>query len=163
MARLLSFPNPVNEKAARTVAAGVVALAVATLSSRQLLLTVPLAYGFVARAASGPRFSPLGQLATRVIAPRLGAPKPVPGPPKRFAQLMGAAFTLAALCCFLAGERTAAFVLVATLLAPALLESALGYCIGCELFGLGMRLGIVPASVCEECLDLSKRRHLAGA
>ena len=157
MAQLFSFPNPVNEKAARTVAAGVIVLAVTALASRQLWLTIPLAYGFVARALTGPTLSPLGRLATRVIAPRLGAAKLVPGPPKRFAQSMGAAFTVAAMCCWLAGERTASFVLIAILLVPATLESALGFCIGCELFGFGMRRGLIPPSVCEECLNLSDR------
>jgi len=48
---------------------------------------IPLAYGFWARVLTGPTLSPLGQLATRVVAPRLPVePKLVPGPPKRFAQ-----------------------------------------------------------------------------
>ncbi len=156
VARLFSVPNPVNEKAARTVAAGVAALVVATLLSRALWLTIPLAYGFVARVASGPRFSPLGQLASRVVAPRLGAPRLVPGPPKRFAQSMGALFSLAALGCWLAGERTAAFAVLAVLLLPALAEAVLAYCVGCEIFALGMRLGVVPATLCEECLDITR-------
>src|SRR5947209_6399437 len=95
---LFSFPNPVNEVSARVVAAGVVLMAVATLISRRPWLIAVIAYGFVARALTGPTLSPLGQLATRVVTPRLPVdPKPVPGPPKRFAQTIGAAFSLAAL------------------------------------------------------------------
>ena len=52
MPSLFRFPNPVNEVAARTVAAGVVALCVATLAWRTPWLLVPLAYGFVARVAT---------------------------------------------------------------------------------------------------------------
>ena len=57
---MFEFPNPVNEKAARTVAAGVVVLCVATLvltiavGHGWIWLTVVLAYGFLARVATGP-------------------------------------------------------------------------------------------------------------
>jgi hypothetical protein len=34
------------------------------------------------------------------------------------------------------------------------LESGLGLCVGCKAFYLGMRLGLVPASVCEHCSDV---------
>src|SRR5690606_39072731 len=71
---ILRFPHPVIEKAARTVAAGVVVLAVLVLATQWFWLLVPLAYGFVARVLTGPTLSPLGQLATRVVAPRLGEP-----------------------------------------------------------------------------------------
>jgi hypothetical protein len=93
MSELFSFPNPINEKAARVVA-GVVALTalVALLVGWRWLL-IPLAYGFIARAATGPTLSPLGRLAMTVVAPRLGRPERVPGPPKRFAQAIGAVLT----------------------------------------------------------------------
>jgi hypothetical protein len=153
--RMFSFPNPVNDVAARTVAAGVVLMALAAIVLGQPWLTIPLAYGFVARVATGPRLSPLGLLATRVVAPRLRRwEKLVPGPPKRFAQSIGAAFTLSALGLWLAGATTAADIVLALLVVPATLEAALGYCVGCKLFGLGMRHGLVPESLCEECSDI---------
>ena len=71
MKTLFKFPNPVNEVAARTVAAGVVALCLAVLVFRTPWLLWPLAYGFVARVATGPTLSPWGQLVTRVIVPAL--------------------------------------------------------------------------------------------
>jgi len=94
---LLGFPNPVNEKAARTVAAGVLALSAVALITGAYWLTIPLAYGFWARVLTGPKLSPLGWSAQNLIAPRLGPSRPVPGPPKRFAQAMGAAMSSAAL------------------------------------------------------------------
>src|SRR5215218_5702654 len=97
MSGVLGFPRTVNEKAARTVAAGVVAFALLIAATGWFWLTIPLAYGFWARVLTGPTLSPLGQFATRVAARRLGAPKPVPGPPKRFAQAMGAVMSTAAL------------------------------------------------------------------
>lgn len=155
---MLSFPNPVNEKAARTVAAGVVLLSAATVISGQYWLTVPLAYGFWARVATGPKLSPLGWLAQRMIAPRLGAPRLVAGPPKRFAQAVGAVFSTAALVLGLVlGLSTAADVVLGMLIVAAGLEAAFGLCLGCRLFALGVSLGLVPEHVCVECADISAR------
>ncbi len=157
MRGLFDFPNPVNDVAARTVASGVIVMAAVALGTHWLWLTIPLAYGFVARTATGPTLSPLGTLATRVVAPRLGRrARLLPGPPKRFAQAMGAAFTCAALGCWLAGWSLGAEVLLAVLLVPASLEAFFGYCVGCEIFSWLMSLGVVPASVCEECANLRR-------
>jgi hypothetical protein len=155
---VFEFPNPVNELAARTVAAGVVVLCVATLVTGQAWILVPLAYGFWARVLTGPTLSPLGQLATRVVAPRLGPPRPVAGPPKRFAQAIGVAFSSTALVLYYAaGWTTATWVVVTLLAAAAFLESALGICLGCIAFGVLMKLGVVPDEVCAACADISIR------
>ena len=150
-----SFPNPVNDVAARTVALGVVIMSALALGFGLPWMTIPLAYGFVARVLTGPRMSPLGRFATSVVAPRLpNHRRLVPGPPKRFAQAVGALFTLGALSLYLARETTGCYVLLGMLLVPASLEAFLGYCVGCRLFGLLMQVGIVPESVCLECRDL---------
>jgi hypothetical protein len=156
--RLFSFPNPVNDVSARLVAGGVVALSVAALALQQRWLLVPLAYGFVARVLTGPTLSPLGQLVTRVITPRLPlAPRPVPGPPKRFAQAMGVVFSSCALILAFAGHPTIAWVVLGLLIGAASLESFAGFCLGCTTFAVLMRVGVIPASVCEECADISRR------
>ena len=95
-AHVWGFPNPVNEKAARVVAGGVGVLTALTLATQAWWFSAVLAVGFLARVLTGPTLSPLGQLATRVVAPRLGTPREVPGPPKRFAQSIGLAVTTAA-------------------------------------------------------------------
>lgn len=156
---LFSFPNPVDDHAARTVATGVVLMALSVLVFRQWWVLVPLTYGFVARVASGPRFSPLGLLATRVIVPRLPLePKRVPGPPKRFAQAIGAACTVtASILHFGFGASTAALVVLAILTVAASLEAFAGFCLGCWMFARLMRLGVIPEDVCEECNDISRR------
>ncbi|HKI92365.1 MAG TPA: DUF4395 domain-containing protein, partial [Gaiellaceae bacterium] len=150
---VFSFPNPVNETSARLVAGGVASLAVLTLAFQQGWLIPVLAYGFVARVLTGPTLSPLGFVATRVLTPRLPVrARYSPGPAKRFAQAIGAAFTLTATFLYYgAGDHTAAFVLVAAIAVFASLESGFGLCIGCKAFFLGMRLGLVPPSVCEDC------------
>lgn len=159
MRRILGFPNPVNEKAARVVAGVVLASAVLILATGWLWLLVPLAYGFWARVLTGPRLSPVGWLAQRKVAPALGTPKYVPGPPKRFAQGIGAALTTTAAVLGLAvGATGAALALTGALALAAGLESLFALCLGCQAFALLMRAGLVPESVCEECADIWSRR-----
>jgi hypothetical protein len=156
---VFSFPNPVNEYAARTVATGVVLMCVAALAFRQPWILIPLAYGFWARVLTGPTLSPLGQLATRVVAPRLpGEPRLVPGPPKRFAQAIGVAFSTSALVLWYGfGLGAATWVVTAMLGAAAFLEAAFGLCLGCLAFGALMRAGLIPEEVCVACADISLR------
>jgi hypothetical protein len=158
MSGLFSFPHPVNEKAARTVAAVVAAISLVTLLTGWHWLLVPLAYGFCARVLTGPTLSPLGTLATRVVAPRLGAPKYVSGPPKRFAQGIGAVLsTTAAVLALGFGAEGAADVLLLLVLAAATLESVVAYCVGCKVFGLLMRTGVIPERICADCADIWAR------
>lgn len=158
MRKLLGFPNPVNETSARVVAAGVVAQGVAFLVVRQWWVLVPLAYGFVARVLTGPRLSPLGQIATRLVTPRLDvAHRFVPGPPKRFAQGIGVLFSSGALLAWGLAAQWLAYVLIGGLLIAATLESVFAVCLGCIVFNRLMRWGLIPADVCLECNDLNRR------
>jgi uncharacterized protein DUF4395 len=153
MRGLFSFPNPVNETSARLVAGVVAVLAVAAIAFQQGWILPVLAYGFVARALTGPKLSPLALVATRVVTPRLHlSHRYSPGPAKRFAQSIGAAFTVtASLLWYAAGQHTAALALVGVIALFASLESGFGLCVGCRAFYLGMRLGLVPPQVCEDC------------
>ena len=153
MRDLFSFPNPVNETSARLVAGVVAVLAVVAIAFQQGWLLPVLAYGFVARALTGTTLSPLGLLATRVVTPRLPVKhRYSPGPAKRFAQSIGAVFTVTAtLLWYAAGQHTAALALLGVIVFFATLESVLGYCVGCRAFFVGMRLGLVPPHVCEDC------------
>lgn len=156
MESLFSFPNPVNEVSARLVAGGVVILSVITIALDQPWLTAVIAYGFVARVLTGPSLSPLGQIVTRGITPRLPLDsRPVPGPPKRFAQGIGATLSVAAAVLALGlGLHTAAYVVLAAVVVAATLESVLGFCVGCKLFAVLMRIGVIPEEVCESCNDI---------
>ena len=157
--RLFSFPDPVNEVSARLVAGAVVIMSLVTIVFDQPWLTAVIAYGFVARVLTGPSLSPLGQLVTRIITPRLGVPaKFVSGPPKRFAQAIGAAVSVTAAILALGfGLRGAAYVVLGLLVVAAGLESVFAYCLGCKLFGLLMRAGVIPEEVCERCSDIWSR------
>jgi hypothetical protein len=155
-----SFPNPVNDAAARTVAAGVVTMGAITFVTGWTWLLVLLTYGFLARVLAGPTISPLGQFAVRVAAPRLPTlAKFVPGPPKRFAQGIGLTFMIATdVLTWTNGWSVGRWILL-PLIAAASLEAFLGYCLGCTIFSLLIRAGLVPASVCVECGDIEARRQ----
>lgn len=159
LAGLFRFPNPVNEVSARLVAAGVVLLTLTAIVFDLPWLTAVIAYGFVARVLTGPTLSPLGQLVTRVVTPRLPVPaKLVPGPPKRFAQAMGAVLSVTAAVLALGlGYRGAGYIVLGLVTVAATLESVFALCLGCVIFNRLMRLGIIPESVCEECADITKR------
>jgi hypothetical protein len=114
-------------------------------------LLVPLVYGFAARVLTGPTLSPLGQVAVRVVTPRLPGPhRLVPGPPKRFAQGIGLIFSGGAGVAWLAGAPVVAVALTSLLIVAAGLESGLALCLGC----------IVHNRIwgCADCADLRGRR-----
>jgi hypothetical protein len=159
MRRFFSYPNPVNEHVARVTAVGVVVLVVLTIGLGQAWMSLLIAYGFLARVAAGPKLSPLAQFASRVVVPAAKwRPKPVPGPPKRFAQAIGAVFSTAAVVAhFTLGATGAAYVLLALLAAAAALEGFAGICLGCIVFARLMRAGVIPESVCLECADITRR------
>lgn len=156
---LFAFPDPVNEVSARLVASGVVIMSSLVVFAGWTWITVPLAYGFVARVLTGPTLSPLGRFVTDVVTPRASwEPRWTAGPPKRFAQGIGATLSVAALVThFVFGSTTVATALVGAILVAASLEAFLGFCLGCRIFAVLMRLGVVPESVCEACNDISLR------
>jgi len=121
-------------------------------------LLVPLVYGFLARVTTGPTFSPLALLATKVLTPRIKTEhRMVAGPPKRFAQLVGLMFSSTAAVLWLFDFGAASRIVAAALVAAALLESVFAVCLGCIMFGWLMRLGVIPQRVCEECNNLQLR------
>jgi hypothetical protein len=164
----------VNEISARLVAGGVVIMSLAVIifgyfgpqlgiadsvSDNAWWLTIVIAYGFWARVLTGPKLSPLGLLVTKVITPALNrAPKLVPGPPKRFAQGIGVAFSTTAAVLALGFEQYgAAAITLGLLTVAATLESVFALCLGCKIFQGLMRIGLVPEEVCVECNNIWAR------
>jgi hypothetical protein len=155
---IIGFPRTVNEVSARLVAAGVVTQAALWLATRHPAFLITLTYGFLARVLTGPRLSPLGQLVTKVITPRLPLQeKIVAGPPKRFAQGIGLVCTTAASVAWIAGAPTFSVVTISVLIAAASLEAFAGFCLGCKIFAILMRTGLIPEDTCEECNNLQLR------
>ncbi len=158
MASLFTFPNPVNEKAARVVAGLVVVTALVALVFQASWLVWVLAAGFLLRVLSGPRFDPFGLVATRLVAPRLGTATLVAGPPKRFAQGLGLLFSLTSGVSLALGATVIGWVVLGLLVVAATLESVFAVCLGCLVFGGLQRTGVIPASVCASCNDIWSRR-----
>jgi hypothetical protein len=50
-------------------------------------------------------------------------------------------------------------VLLGLLVVASGLESIFGYCLGCRIFSLLMRAGVIPETVCAECADIRLRLH----
>ncbi len=157
LSEVFSFPHPANEIAARMVAGMVVILALTIIVFDIRWLLFFLAYGFLARVLTGPTLSPLGLLATRGLVPLLGNPnKLVAGPPKRFAQFVGLVFSTTALIfIYPFGLQVAAEGVLAILAIFAALESFVGFCAGCFVFGYLMKWGLIPQETCERCNNLS--------
>jgi hypothetical protein len=79
----------------------------------------------------------------------------VAGPPKRFAQAIGAVLTVtAAITYFAFGLATVTYILLAALVLAATLESVFALCLGCQIFAVLMRLGVIPQDVCAACADI---------
>jgi hypothetical protein len=154
---VFAFPNPVNEYAARITAGLVVLLSVVTLLTGFGWGLGVIAAGFWLRVLFGPRISPLAQLSVKVLTPRLGKTRLVPGPPKRFAQGIGAAMSTAAAVLLAVGLAPAAWILLAVLIVAASLEAFAGFCLGCAIFGFLQRRGLIPEDVCEACNNITLR------
>ena len=152
---LLRYPDPVNENAARVVAAGVVVLVAGYVLTGSWVVLGILTYGFVARVLTGPTLSPWSQVVNRLLVPWFSIPaKLVPGPPKRFAQGIGALLSVGAVVAHASGFDLLAVGLVVLIGIAATLESVFGFCVGCWIFARLMDVGLVPASVCEACNNL---------
>lgn len=159
---VLTFPNPVNDYAARTTAGLVIVLAVIAVAVDNPILYGILALGFALRVASGPTLSPFGQLSVKFIVPKVvRKEKLVPGPPKRFAQTIGLVVSGTAFVLSLFGFGLAAQITTGVLILAATLESVFGFCLGCTIFGFLQRAGIIPESVCEACNNISLRNPAA--
>jgi hypothetical protein len=156
MIKIGSFPEIVNENAARIVALFALILSLSAIYTNSLVITLILLYGFTARVLYGPRFEPFARLTLHVIIPifKIGD-IPTPGIPKRFAQLIGFLFSLTASTLLYLGYNLEFTITLSILSFFAFLESAFGFCAGCYVFGYLMKWGIVPDQVCERCSNIN--------
>jgi hypothetical protein len=95
---------------------------------------------FALGAAGGVGRSPYGWLFRRAVRPRLGPPTEFEAPqPPRFAQAVGLAFASLGLVGFTLGPNWLGLAATGAALAAAFLNSAFGYCLGCEMYLLVRR------------------------
>jgi hypothetical protein len=150
------FPDEVNERAARILAACIATLIATALLTRSAWLLPCLAAGFSLRWGFGPRYSPLARLAV-YLAPRVASVRMVGGPPKRFAQAIGATCLIAASVLVLSSHSVGGWALAAMVAVFATLEAGLGFCMGCWIYRRLIRLGVIAADRCEDCVPI--RQH----
>lgn len=118
------------------VAAGITAVVVALVlvlpsPAREIVLALQVAV-FATAAFIGLDRSPYSVFFRKIVRPRIGAPAELEDSrPPRFAQLVGFTFTAVALVAFLAGATTVGLVATAFALIAALLNAAIGLCLGC--------------------------------
>jgi hypothetical protein len=90
---------------------------------------------FAIGAFAGLRFSPYGLVFRYLVAPRLGpvTEREDPAPP-RFAQAVGFVFAAVGLVGYASGLTVLGVVATALALVAALLNAAVGFCLGCEMY-----------------------------
>lgn len=123
------------------------AVSAAPLSARILdpgfLLLLVIALLFLWSVVS-PRTAAWGALYRRVVQPRLSAPTELEDPrPPRFAQGVGLFVTAAGLLLHLVGVPWALPIAAAMAFVAAFLNAAFGLCLGCQLYLVLQRAGIL--------------------
>ena len=126
-----------------TAAVTLVLLAVALLVPTPVAVAIVAlqALSFLAGATLGVQRTPTAYVFKTLIKPRLAPPAGLEDPrPPRFAQAVGLVFTVVALIGFASGALLVAQVAIGFAVAAALLNAAFGFCLGCELYLLGLRV-----------------------
>jgi hypothetical protein len=114
-------------------------LALALLLGSGELVAVQAAV-FAVGAAAGLRYAPYGLLFRVLVAPHLGpAREREPEGPPRFAQLVGLLFAAVGAAGYLFGAPVVGAVATGMALVAALLNAAIGFCLGCELYLIARR------------------------
>ncbi|WP_136587924.1 DUF4395 domain-containing protein [Microbacterium hydrothermale] len=131
----------------RDDATGAWVLATASFTDRLadpgFLLVLVIALLFVWGVAS-PRTAPWGVLYRRVVQPRLSAPTDFEDPrPPRFAQGVGLFVTAVGLVLHLAGVPWALPIAAAMAFVAAFLNAVFGLCLGCQLYLVLQRAGVI--------------------
>lgn len=106
-----------------------------------LLLVITLLFLW---SVLSPRTAPWGVLFRRVIRPRLSPPTELEDPrPPRFAQGVGLFVTVVGLALHLAGVPWALPIAAAAAFIAAFLNAVFGLCLGCQLYLLLQRAGVI--------------------
>jgi len=148
--------NEVRAAAGLTMAIGAAAFAYAYFTAQYIPLQVVATLFFVEfllRVTVGFRFSPIGALGRLLTVDR--PPEWVSARPKRFAWTLGLAMTFAMTIITNVGIRgTLPRTICLICLALMWMESVLGLCLGCKIYGLMVRRGWRrPSLEFEVCAD----------
>lgn len=98
---------------------------------------VAVALALVLLSLAGPRWSPVAWVFRR-IAPPAGDLEPAA--PVRFSQFLAAGFLALSLALLVAGATLAGWIVAGMVAALALVSALSGFCVGCEVYRLALRL-----------------------
>jgi hypothetical protein len=116
-----------------------------TLAAFIVFLFIALVFAWGAFA--GVQKHPYGLLFKALVRPRLKPPTELEDPtPPTFAQGVGFAITLIGIVLFLIGLTLALPIAAAAAFVAAFLNSVFGYCLGCQIYLLLVRAGILGRS-----------------
>ena len=128
-------------RSAAWVTSGVLAVVLVTGSGRLLAAQAAV---FAVGALAGMRYAPYGVLFRVLVAPRLEpAREREDETPLRFAQAVGLVFAVVGAAGYLAGLPLLGAVATGLALVAALLNAAVGFCLGCEVYLLARRAGLL--------------------
>ncbi|TIC88372.1 DUF4395 domain-containing protein [Nocardioides sp. GY 10113] len=132
-----------------TAAVTVVILAAALVSPNATVSAAIMAAQaacFAIGVFAGIQHTPTGIVFRRFVRPRLTPPAELEDPrPPRFAQAVGLVFATLSLIGYLTGALVLAQVAAGFAVFAALLNAVFGFCLGCEMYLLGLRLTRRPA------------------
>ena len=111
------------------------------------MLLIVIAALFAWGAVAGVRRHPYGLLYRVAVRPRLSPPAELEAPaPPTFAQGVGLAVTGLGLVLFAFGVTAALPIAAALAFVAAFLNAVFGYCLGCQIYLLLVRAGIIRAA-----------------
>ena len=124
----------IDVRAPRFAASVTSAVLAAVLLTGSGVLLAGQAVVFAVGALAGMRHAPYGVVFRSLVAPRLGPVRErEPEAPVRFAQLVGLLFAAVGIAGYLLGAPLVGAVATGLALVAALLNAAVGFCLGCEL------------------------------
>ena len=133
--------DPRGPRFTASVTAVLLAAALVSPAPVAAVLVAVQAASFAIGVFAGVQLTPPGLVFRTLVRPRVAPPDDTEDPrPPRFAQGVGLVFAVVALAGYLAGAVVVAQVAVGLALAAALLNAAFGFCLGCEMYLLGLRL-----------------------
>ncbi len=140
----MTAPSGIDPRGPRfTASVTAVVLAAALVTPEGVATVLVAAQGllFLSGMALGAHRTPTGLVFRHLVRPRLAPPAELEDPaPPRFAQGVGLAFAVVALVGYLTGALLVAQVAVGLALVAALLNAVFGFCLGCEMYLLGLRV-----------------------
>jgi hypothetical protein len=122
----------------------VIALALLEFGTAALILTIYIAAVFLWGAVAGVQRHPYGLFFKKVLRPRLKPPVDLEDPaPPTFAQGVGLFVTVVGIALYFIVGPVALVVAGAAAFVAAFLNSVFAYCLGCQIYLLLARAGIV--------------------